>query len=171
MMGKEKAKQMGDLQEQLAILRRKVARIDRKYAEGTQTPAAPADNRPSRYFIEQWMSGEVVETPFGQHFETEKLYERHRRHGSMDISNLLELPEDLLGALSGEEAKPSPVVGRSSTRKPLAWRAVRGLMRSWSVWGAFARTGSGCASSSCGITARSRACCGRSPGTSRNSTS
>jgi uncharacterized protein len=109
MMGKEKAKQMGDLQEQLAILRRKVARIDRKYVEGTQTPTAPADNRPSRYFIEQWMSGEVVETPFGRHFETERLYERHRRHGSMDISNLLELPEDLLGALSGEEARPSPV--------------------------------------------------------------
>jgi len=99
---------VGDLQEQLAILRRKVARIDRKYAEASQTPAAAVDNRPSRYFIEQWMSGEVVETPLGTHFETEKLYERHRRHGSMDLSNLLELPEDLLGALLGDEAKPSP---------------------------------------------------------------
>ena len=55
------------------------------------------------------MTGEVVETPFGQHFETERLYERHRRHGSMDISSLIELPEDLLGALSGGEAPPSPV--------------------------------------------------------------
>lgn len=100
---------MSDLQGQLAILRRKVARIDKKYANGVPTPAAPVDHRPARYFVDEWMSGEVVETPFGRHFETEKLYERHRRHGSMDISNLLELPEDLLGALSGEEAKPSPV--------------------------------------------------------------
>jgi hypothetical protein len=99
---------VGGLQEQLAILRRKVARIDRKYAEAGRTPAVPIDNRPSRYFIEQWMSGEVVETPLGTHFETEKLYERHRRHGSMDLSNLLELPEDLLGALSGNQAPPSP---------------------------------------------------------------
>jgi hypothetical protein len=46
------------------------------------------------------MSGEVVETPHGSHFETEKLYARHRRHGSMDISNLAELPADLLDSLS-----------------------------------------------------------------------
>lgn len=46
------------------------------------------------------MSGEVVETPEGTHFETEKLYARHRRHGSLDISVLSELPEDLLDALS-----------------------------------------------------------------------
>jgi hypothetical protein len=46
------------------------------------------------------MSGEVVETPHGTHFETEKLYARHRRHGSMDISVLAELPEDLLCSLS-----------------------------------------------------------------------
>jgi len=99
---------VGDLQDQLAGLRRKIARIDRKYAGGPPAPA-PTDSRPARYFIEQWMTGEVVETPFGQHFETERLYERHRRHGSMDISSLLELPEDLLGALSGGEAPPSPV--------------------------------------------------------------
>ena len=47
------------------------------------------------------MSGQVVSTASGEHFETEKLYERHRRHGSMDISNLIELPEDLLDSLSG----------------------------------------------------------------------
>jgi uncharacterized protein YprB with RNaseH-like and TPR domain len=108
-IGKEKAKRMSDLQHQLAILRRKVARIDKKYADSPPAPAAPVDRRPSRYFVDEWMSGEVVETPCGQHFETEKLYERHRRHGSMDISSLLELPEDLLGALSGGEARPAPV--------------------------------------------------------------
>jgi uncharacterized protein YprB with RNaseH-like and TPR domain len=99
---------VSDLEEQLAALRRKVARIDRKYANGPPPPK-PSDTRPARYFIEEWMSGEVIETPLGQHFETERLYERHRRHGSMDISDLLELPEDLLGPLSGGEAPPAPV--------------------------------------------------------------
>jgi uncharacterized protein len=93
-----------DIQEQLLELRRKIARIDRKYA--TASPALPPPNpfqapRPARYFIEELMTGEVVETAAGAHFETEKLYENHRRHGSMDISSLIELPEDLLDSLSG----------------------------------------------------------------------
>jgi len=93
-----------DIQEQLLELRRKIARIDRKYANAT--PATPPVNpfqkpRPHRYFVEELMSGEVVSTSLGAHFETEKLYERHRRHGSMDISSLIELPEDLLDSLSG----------------------------------------------------------------------
>lgn len=101
---------MSDLEEQLAALRRKVARIDRKYASGGSVPSpVPSDTRPARYFIEEWMSGEVIETPLGQHFETERLYERHRRHGSVDISDLLELPADLLGPLSGGEAPSTPV--------------------------------------------------------------
>ena len=99
---------MGELQDQLATLRRKVARIDRKYADGPPAPA-PSGTRPAHYFIEQWMSGQVVETPHGRHFETERLYEHHRRHGSMDISSLLELPDDLLGPLSGGEAPAAPV--------------------------------------------------------------
>lgn len=47
------------------------------------------------------MPGEVVETEFGKHFETERLWERHRRHGSMDIGGLIELPGDLFDSLSG----------------------------------------------------------------------
>lgn len=89
---------MQDLQEQLAALRRRIARIDRKYAE--PPPARPAPPRPGR-FIEELVSGEVVRTAHGEHFETEKLWERHRRHGSVDISDLAELPEDLLDSLSG----------------------------------------------------------------------
>lgn len=100
---------MSDLQDQLEALRRKIARIDRKYAGGPSQPLRTSDLRPARYFIEQWMSGEVVETPHGQHFETEKLFERHRRHGSMDVSSLLELPDDFLGPLSGAEVPPAPV--------------------------------------------------------------
>src|SRR5206468_6323158 len=40
-------------------------------------------------------------TPLGKHFETEKLYEAHKRHGSADIGALAALPEDLLDSLSG----------------------------------------------------------------------
>jgi uncharacterized protein len=94
---------MDDIQEQLAVLRRRIARIDRKYAalppSGT-VPATPRPARPAGQFIEELMTGEVVCTPLGEHFETEKLWERHRRHGSVDISDLAALPEDLLGPLS-----------------------------------------------------------------------
>lgn len=95
---------MSDLQHQLEALRRKMAQIDKKYgAEGARPKAKPA-----RLFIEEWMSGRVVETPYGAHFETEKLWERHRRHGSFEISKLAELPEDLLAALSGGEIAREP---------------------------------------------------------------
>jgi uncharacterized protein YprB with RNaseH-like and TPR domain len=87
---------MEDLQEQLAALRRRVARIDRRY-EG---PPAPARPKEAAGFIQDLISGEVVRTAFGEHFETEKLWERHRRHGSVDIADLAELPEDLLESLS-----------------------------------------------------------------------
>src|SRR5690348_7375679 len=89
---------MEDLQQQLAALRRQIARIDRKYAE--PAPANPPPSKPGR-FIEELLSGEVVRTPHGEHFETEKLWERHRRHGSVDISDLAALPDDVLDSLSG----------------------------------------------------------------------
>ena len=101
---------MEDAQEQLALLRRRIARIDKKWTgdaaerprpEPDPWPRRPADLRPARYFVEELMSGEVVRTSLGEHFETEKLFERHRRHGSMDISNLYDLPPDLLDSLSG----------------------------------------------------------------------
>ena len=100
---------MEDIQQQLAALRRRVAGIDRKYAAAEPATPAPRDERPSRYFIEELMSGEVVSTPHGEHFETEKVWERHRRHGCVDIADLAELPEDLLGPLSAgtvERAHP-----------------------------------------------------------------
>jgi hypothetical protein len=81
-----------DLQEQLAFLRQRVASIQ----PAGMKPEAPKP--PS--FIDDLLSGQVVETPAGRHFETEKLYSRHQRHGSYDISDLIELPDDLLTALS-----------------------------------------------------------------------
>jgi len=92
---------MEDIQEQLASLRRRIARIDRKWSSDRPEPVrARPDPRPARYFVEELMRGEVVRTSFGEHFETEKLFESHRRHGSMDISNLHDLPADLLNSLS-----------------------------------------------------------------------
>ena len=95
---------MSDLQQQLEALRRKVARIDKKF----QGPPAQPGSRPARFFIEEWMSGQIVETPYGCHFETERLWESHRRHGSFEISSLAQLPEDLLGPLSGGQIAGSP---------------------------------------------------------------
>jgi uncharacterized protein YprB with RNaseH-like and TPR domain len=106
---------MEDIQQQLAALRRQLAQVNRKYATASP-PAAPVPSRvreraESRAFIQDLMSGEVVSTIHGEHFETEKLWERHRRHGSMDISDLAELPEDLLEQLS------DGAIGRSHPTK------------------------------------------------------
>lgn len=79
--------------EQLARLRQTVAAIDRKY------PVRPPEP-PTKGFIEGLLTGEVVETPHGKHFETEKLYPRHHRYGSYDIADLIDLPHDLLDSLS-----------------------------------------------------------------------
>jgi uncharacterized protein YprB with RNaseH-like and TPR domain len=98
---------MEDIQQQLAALRRRIARVDRKYtrpsrqkAESSGMPAQEAPAKAARFFIQELMSGEVVRTPHGEHFETERFWERHRRHGSVDISDLAGLPADLLGQLS-----------------------------------------------------------------------
>src|SRR5437762_3136015 len=94
-----------DIREQLAYLRQTVARIDRKYAAPPFPQSRPrpseAENPANRGFVEDLLSGEVVETPHGKHFETEKLYARHRRHGNFDISDLIDLAPDLLAPLSG----------------------------------------------------------------------
>jgi len=85
--------------EQLAHLRRTVATIDRKYAH-LPPPPPRREEPPTAEFAEELLTGEVVETPLGKHFETEKLYARHQRYGSYDISDLIDLPHDLLDSLS-----------------------------------------------------------------------
>ena len=93
---------MSDIQEQLAILRKRIARVDRKYADSPKPTPPPLrqDLKPARYFVEEWLGGEEVVTPLGRHFETVRLYSRHRRHGSFEVSTLNDLPEDLLAAIS-----------------------------------------------------------------------
>jgi uncharacterized protein YprB with RNaseH-like and TPR domain len=92
---------VGDLQEQLGYLRQRIARIDRKYAKGPPPSSLSAASRkPDRYFVEEYLAGQEVETEFGRHFESEKLYERHRRHGSIGICDLEQLPAHLLEPIS-----------------------------------------------------------------------
>jgi len=76
-------------------------REDVRAAPGRPFPH-PLDRvaRPARFHVEEFLSGQEVETGFGKHFETEKLYERHRRHGSADIGSLADLPHDLLDIIS-----------------------------------------------------------------------
>src|SRR5579885_498645 len=100
---------MEDVQQQLAALRRRIARIDSKYGRkydrkyDVSPAAAPAIRvvpRHSGRFIEELLSGEVVHTNRGEHFETERFWEPHRRHGSMGVGDLALLPDDLLSPIS-----------------------------------------------------------------------
>lgn len=91
---------MSDFEEQLAYLRSRIARIDKKYVAPPRKPAVlrelpPSDELP---FTE-------IQTVHGRHFETEKLYERHRRHGSVGIADLEDLPHDLLDPISSGQIR------------------------------------------------------------------
>jgi uncharacterized protein YprB with RNaseH-like and TPR domain len=90
---------MNDFQEQLANLRRRIAKIDRKFAKPKAARQPPAAN-PEPLEDYPWQE---VETAHGRHFETEKLFERHRRHGSIGITDLEDLPHDLLSPISSGE--------------------------------------------------------------------
>jgi uncharacterized protein YprB with RNaseH-like and TPR domain len=100
-----------DLEGQLARLKQRVAAIDARYATRSATPPPPAPSEPmgARFFIEEWSEGEVVSNDFGEHFQLERLYARHKQHGSADIGALAELPENFLDTLSNNEiASSSP---------------------------------------------------------------
>lgn len=99
-----------ELEKQLAQLRERIARIDGKYKTAPiKSPVdLPARRSAPRTFTEEWASGEVVENEHGPHFQMEKLYEGHRRHGSADIGALAELPHDVLDALGNGEISPTP---------------------------------------------------------------
>jgi len=99
---------MSDFQEQLAHLRRRIARIDRKYAAPRPRAAAPSPVPEEPQIPEDYFPFQEVETEMGRHFETEKLYERHRRHGSVGIADLEDLSENLLDPISGGTIRGVP---------------------------------------------------------------
>src|SRR5580704_2576960 len=102
-MGRGVARSMSDFQEQLAHLRRRIAKIDKKY-KAPKRPS-PAPSRQPLAFPEDWLHGEEVETAHGVHYETERLYERQRRHGSVGIVDLEDLPHDLLDPISNGQIR------------------------------------------------------------------
>src|SRR5579871_1034720 len=91
---------MSELRQQLAELRARAARAALECDERYATSHSSRPPNPVRY-VEEWLTGEEVETAYGRHFETEKLYESHRQHGSADVGALSDLPHDLLDTLSG----------------------------------------------------------------------
>jgi uncharacterized protein YprB with RNaseH-like and TPR domain len=97
---------MSDFQEQLEHLRRRIAKIDRKYATPRRQP--PATSHQPLAAPEEWLNGEEVATERGVHYECEKLYGRERRHGSIGIVDLEDLPGNLLGPISNGQIRGIP---------------------------------------------------------------
>jgi uncharacterized protein len=98
---------MSDFQEQLAHLRRRIARIDKKYSRPVTKAPVPKPQSPLAN-PEEWLHGEEVATAHGVHYETEKLYERQRRHGSVGIVDLEDLSHDLLDPISNGQIRGVP---------------------------------------------------------------
>jgi uncharacterized protein YprB with RNaseH-like and TPR domain len=73
-------------------LRQLIENINRKY---DARPLPP----PRRIPVEEFLPGGEIQTALGRHFETEKLWEHYRHHGSADIGALASLPHDLLGTI------------------------------------------------------------------------
>jgi len=98
---------MSDFQEQLAALRRRIAKIDKKYEQPRRLapPVPPVENAHSDA---AYLPFAEIETTFGRHSEMEKLYERHRRHGSIGIADLEDLPHNLLDPISGGQIQGVP---------------------------------------------------------------
>ena len=97
---------MLDVEAQLKQLKQRIAAIDRKYAAEPRRP--PKQAARSRWFIEEWAEGQVVANEFGEHFQTERLFPRHKLHGSADIGALADLPGDILQVLGGAEIPNVP---------------------------------------------------------------
>jgi uncharacterized protein YprB with RNaseH-like and TPR domain len=97
---------MTDFQEQLAHLRKRIAKIDRKYSRPTVKAPAPPPRPPTPTPTpEDWLHGDEITTSHGSHYETGRLYERHRRHGSVGIVDLEALAADLLDPISSGQIR------------------------------------------------------------------
>src|SRR5579863_9095315 len=105
-MGSGVTRSMSDFQEQLAHLRKRIARIDKKYSRpAANRPLAAASLPRPLANPEEWLHGEEVVTAHGIHYETERLYERQRRHGSVGIVDLEDMAPDLLGSISNGQIR------------------------------------------------------------------
>ena len=98
---------MTDFQEQLAHLRKRIARIDKKYAQPARKLPAP-NPRPPIPAPEEWLEGEEISNAHGAHYQTERLWELHRRHGSIAIVDLGALAHDLLDPISAGAIRGVP---------------------------------------------------------------
>jgi uncharacterized protein len=101
---------MSELQEQLAALRERMARVLEECAEKYEKPAFKGLSRtsaPPRATLES-LPGQEIETEYGKHYEAETFYPEHRRHGSTDVGGLAGLPADLLETLSGGLVRDVP---------------------------------------------------------------
>jgi uncharacterized protein len=101
-----KKRRMSDLQQQLAVLRERISRVSAECDRKSVARTPPSLPRPAHHYVEEWLTGQEVETSLGRHFEAEKIYEGHRHHGSADIGSLSDLPHDLLESLDIANAPP-----------------------------------------------------------------
>ena len=84
---------MSNLQDQLAHLRRRIAAVTVEPIDSTPVAEAAGD-------VTDWLEGAEVRTAHGAHFESKRIWGNHQRHGSVYVSDLQELPGDLLTAIS-----------------------------------------------------------------------
>jgi uncharacterized protein len=100
-LGEDEANRaVSNLQDQLAHLRQRMAAVT----------AAPVEEEPvASGTITDWLEGVEVQTTHGAHFESKRIWLNHQRHGSVCVSDLQELPGDLLAAISeGQLAQFDP---------------------------------------------------------------
>ncbi len=98
---------MSELQDQLAALRQRMAKVMESSRNPRETPVfkgVSADFFPAQ----EWLPGEEIATGLGKHYETETFYASHRRHGSADIGSLADLPHDLLEVISNGAIRGVP---------------------------------------------------------------
>lgn len=84
------------LKKQLEELRRRIARVESRGAPRDLAASLPPE------------LGHAVETALGSHWEIERRWPAHHRHGSADVGALADLPADLLSVLDEEAAGCPP---------------------------------------------------------------
>jgi uncharacterized protein YprB with RNaseH-like and TPR domain len=95
---------MSEIDAQLDELRKRMAAASARVAEQMEARLA---QRPESILtrLGEVVPGQEVRTPLGVHFEFERHWEPYRRHGNMEISQLADLPPNLLTGI-GEGALP-----------------------------------------------------------------